>query len=48
VNDSPYNAFTVAQEQFDRAAVLLELRQAERDLPASLFENTISVSGGFG
>jgi glutamate dehydrogenase len=32
VNDSPYNAFNVAQEQFDRAAVLLELSQAGRDL----------------
>jgi glutamate dehydrogenase len=32
VNDSPYNAFNVAQEQFDRAAVLLELSKAERDL----------------
>jgi glutamate dehydrogenase len=32
VKETPYNAFYIAQEQFDRAAEVLELSQAVRDL----------------
>lgn len=32
LNETSYNAFSVAQDQFDQAAVLLELSQAECDL----------------
>ena len=31
MSDSSYNPYTMAQKQFDNAAVLLELDQATRD-----------------
>ncbi len=46
MNDTAYNAFSVAQEQFDRAAGVLELNQAERDflrVPAREYHFSIPV-----